>query len=254
MEGVCRLRSPSPRPAPSCAGLPPERQGPNRGIKGEKKRRQGGRESGAKCLSMPAAPPGARTRTTAGRGLPHTHPTPQPDPPSPCDEPRPTRAPQARTSRSPYSLYYLGAPGLEESRRRGCWAETADLVGAKPGGVPMCAVSRHASGEGHREGGENFAVFPLISAASRSGREEPPERRPPVLGDAAMDAGHGLAGRWVRPSLPKGIPHRHMLHAHERQSVGAAALAEDGVDRSIRWSRRRRALSTLPLRHRLQRP
>ena len=74
-----RLRSPSPRPAPSCAGSPPERQGPNGGMKGEKKRRQGGRESGAKCLSMPAAPPGARTRTTAGRGLPHTHPTPQPD-------------------------------------------------------------------------------------------------------------------------------------------------------------------------------
>ena len=131
MEGVCRLRSPSPRPAPSCAGLPPERQGPNKGIKGEKKRRQGGRESGAKCLHMPAAPPGARTRTTAGRGLPLTHPTPQPDPPSPCDEPRPTRAPQARTFRSPY----IGTP----RRVQGAGLVGLAGLGWEPMGFVLCA-------------------------------------------------------------------------------------------------------------------
>ena len=49
----------------------------------------------------PTTTPGAHTRTTAGRGLPHAHPTPQPDPPWPCDEPRPTGAPPARTFRSP---------------------------------------------------------------------------------------------------------------------------------------------------------
>ena len=134
MEGVCRLRSPSPRPAPSCAGLPPERQGPNRGIKGEKKRRQGGRESGAKCLHMPAAPPGARTRTTAGRGLPHTHPTPQPDPPSPCDEPRPTRAPQARTFRSPY----IGTPGRVQEA--GLVGGNGRSGGRQAGGESLCVL------------------------------------------------------------------------------------------------------------------
>ena len=134
MEGVCRLRSPSPRPAPSCAGLPPERQGPNRGMKGEKKRRQGGRESGAKCLYMPAAPPGARTRTTAGRGLPHTHPTPQPDPPSPCDEPRPTRAPQARTFRSPY----IGTPGRVQEA--GLVGGNGRSGGRQAGGESLCPL------------------------------------------------------------------------------------------------------------------
>ena len=134
MEGVCRLRSPSPRPAPSCAGLPPERQGPNGGMEGEKKRRQGGRESGAKCLHMPAAPPGARTRTTAGRGLPHTHPTPQPDPPSPCDEPRPTRAPQARTFRSPY----IGTPGRVQEA--GLVGGNGRSGGRQAGGESLCVL------------------------------------------------------------------------------------------------------------------
>ena len=134
MEGVCRLRSPSPRPAPSCAGSPPERQGPNGGMKGEKKRRQGGRESGAKCLYMPAAPPGARTRTTAGRGLPHTHPTPQPDPPSPCDEPRPTRAPQARTFRSPY----IGTPGRVQEA--GLVGGNGRSGGRQAGGESLCVL------------------------------------------------------------------------------------------------------------------
>ena len=157
MEGVCRLRSPSPRPAPSCAGLPPERQGPNGGMKGEKKRRQGGRESGAKCLHMPAAPPGARTRTTAGRGLPLTHPTPQPDPPSPCDEPRPTRAPEH--PRRELLDRRISAP-LDESRRRGWWAETADLVGAKPGGSPYVYCESTGKQGRSPRGGRKFRYSP----------------------------------------------------------------------------------------------
>ena len=61
----------------------------------------------------------------------------------------------------------ISAP-LEESRRRGWWAETADLVGAKPGGSPyVYCESTGKQGRSPREAGKNTGyplMPPLISS------------------------------------------------------------------------------------------
>ena len=99
---------------------------------------KGGKESApgraGKRRQVPAAPPGAHTRTTAGRGLPHAHPTPQPDPPWPCDEPRPTGAPPAPTFRSPY----IATPGRVQEV--GLVGGNARSGGRQAGGESLCPL------------------------------------------------------------------------------------------------------------------
>ena len=99
---------------------------------------KGGKENApgraGKRRQVPAAPPGAHTRTTAGRGLPHAHPTPQPDPPWPCDEPRPTGAPPARTFRSPY----IATPGRVQEV--GLVGGNARSGGRQAGGESLCPL------------------------------------------------------------------------------------------------------------------
>ena len=60
----------------------------------------------------------------------------------------------------------ISAP-LEESRGRGWWAETADLVGAKPGGSPYVHCELTAtSGEGHHERGAEILSVPYFQSDS----------------------------------------------------------------------------------------
>ena len=60
----------------------------------------------------------------------------------------------------------ISAP-LEESRRRGWWAETADLVGAKPGGSPyVYCESTRKRGRSPREGRKN-PFSPLTASCMR---------------------------------------------------------------------------------------
>ena len=113
-----------PRPPPQTAGA----GGGNKGAKENAPGRAGKRRQ------VPAAPPGAHTRTTAGRGLPHAHPTPQPDPPWPCDEPRPTGAPPARSFRSPY----IATPGRVQEV--GLVGGNARSGGRQAGGESLCPL------------------------------------------------------------------------------------------------------------------
>ena len=107
-----------PRPAPGCPGLPPKRQGPNEAIKGEKKTRQGGRESGARCLPPRLVPTralrqegGFPTRTQRLSPIPHG----------------PAMNPGQREHRRREVLDRRISPPLEESRRWAWWAETPQI-------------------------------------------------------------------------------------------------------------------------------
>ena len=116
-----------PRPAPGCPGLPPRRQGPKEAIKGEKKTRQGGRESGARCLPPRLVP--TRALRQEG-GFPTRTQRPSPTPHGPAMNPG-----QREHRRRELLDRRISAP-LEESRRRAWWAETPVLVGAKRRGGP----------------------------------------------------------------------------------------------------------------------
>ena len=149
-----------PRPAPGCPGLPPRRQGPNEAIKGEKKTRQGGRESGARCLPPRLVPTralrqegGFPTRTQRLSPIPHG----------------PAMNPGQREHRRREVLDRRISAPLEESRRRAWWAETPVLVGAKRRGGPYvhCESTgkRGRSLRAHR----NFPVFPLLGGSGLAG-------------------------------------------------------------------------------------
>ena len=132
-------------------------------------KRQGPKVAG-KRRQVPAAPPGAHTRTTAGRGLPHAHPTPQPDPPWPCDEPRPTGAPPAPTFRSPY----IATPGRVQEV--GLVGGNARSGGRQAGGRSLCPlrVDRQVGGVAPRGaeicGGPARLLGPALFSARLSCR------------------------------------------------------------------------------------
>ena len=64
----------------------------------------------------------------------HAHPAPQPDPPWPCDEPRPTGAPPARSFRSPY----IGTPGRVQEA--GLVGGNARSGGRQAAGRSLCPL------------------------------------------------------------------------------------------------------------------
>ena len=141
-----------PRPAPGCPGLPPRRQGPNEAIKGEKKTRQGGRESGARCLPPRLVPTralrqegGFPTRTQRLSPIPHG----------------PAMNPGQREHRRRELLDRRISPPLEESRRWAWWAETPVLVDAKPGGSPYVHCESTGKSGGSLREGRKFAAAPL---------------------------------------------------------------------------------------------
>ena len=148
-----------PRPAPGCPGLPPKRQGPKEAIKGEKKTRQGGRESGARCLPPRLVPTralrqegGFPTRTQRLSPIPHG----------------PAMNPGQREHRRREVLDRRISAPLEESRRRAWWAETPVLVDAKPGGSPYVhCESTGKRGRSLREGGKNTCT-PLSQQFARA--------------------------------------------------------------------------------------
>ena len=129
--GTPRACVPPPPPRARLPRPPPQKAGAEGGNKGGKENAPG---RAGKRRQVPAAPPGAHTRTTAGRGLPHAHPTPQPDPPWPCDEPRPTGAPPARTFRSPY----IATPGRVQEV--GLVGGNARSGGRQAGGGSLCPL------------------------------------------------------------------------------------------------------------------
>ena len=144
-----------PRPAPGCPGLPPRRQGPKEAIKGEKKTRQGGRESGARCLPPRLVPTralrqegGFPTRTQRLSPIPHG----------------PAMNPGQREHRRRELLDRRISPPLEESRRRAWWAETPVLVDAKPGGSPYVHCESTGKSGGSLREGRKFAAPPLYAA------------------------------------------------------------------------------------------
>ena len=156
-----------PRPAPGCPGLPPRRQGPKEAIKGEKKTRQGGRESGARCLPPRLVP--TRALRQEG-GFPTRTQRPSPIPHGPAMNPG-----QREHRRREVLDRRISAP-LEESRRRAWWAETPVLVDAKRRGGPYvhCESTgkRGRSLRAHR----NFLVSPLVP---RNAVAAPPLRSTP---------------------------------------------------------------------------
>ena len=117
------------------------------GNKRGKKTRQGGRESGARCLPPRLVPTralrqegGFPTRTQRLSPIPHG----------------PAMNPGQREHRRRELLDRRISPPLEESRRRAWWAETPVLVDAKPGGSPYVhCESTGKSGGSLREGGKN---------------------------------------------------------------------------------------------------
>ena len=141
-----------PRPAPGCPGLPPRRQGPNEAIKGEKKARQGGRESGARCLPPRLVP--TRALRQEG-GFPTRTQRPSPIPHGPAMNPG------QREHRRRELLDRRISPPLEESRRWAWWAETPVLVDAKPGGSPYVHCESTGKSGGSLRAHRNFLVFPL---------------------------------------------------------------------------------------------
>ena len=150
-----------PRPAPGCPGLPPRRQGPNEAIKGEKKKRQGGRESGARCLPPRLVP--TRALRQEG-GFPTRTQRPSPIPHGPAMNPG------QREHRRRQLLDRRISPPLEESRRWAWWAETPVLVDAKPGGSPYVHCESTGKSGGSLRAHRNFLVFPL---RDKSRRQEP---------------------------------------------------------------------------------
>ena len=146
-----------PRPAPGCPGLPPRRQGPKEAIKGEKKTRQGGRESGARCLPPRLVP--TRALRQEG-GFPTRTQRPSPIPHGPAMNPG-----QREHRRREVLDRRISAP-LEESRRRAWWAETPVLVDAKPGGSPYVHCESTGKSGGSLRTHRNFPVFPLLSQSS----------------------------------------------------------------------------------------
>ena len=148
-----------PRPAPGCPGLPPKRQGPEEAIKGGKKTRQGGRESGARCLPPRLVPTralrqegGFPTRTQRLSPIPHG----------------PAMNPGQREHRRREVLDRRISPPLEESRRWAWWAETPVLVDAKPGGSPYVHCESTGKSGGSLREGRKFAAAPLFNAVLRS--------------------------------------------------------------------------------------
>ena len=140
------------RPAPGCPGLPPRRQGPNEAIKGEKKKRQGGRESGARCLPPRLVP--TRALRQEG-GFPTRTQRPSPIPHGPAMNPG------QREHRRRELLDRRISPPLEESRRWAWWAETPVLVDAKPGGSPYVHCESTGKSGGSLREGRKFAAAPL---------------------------------------------------------------------------------------------
>ena len=141
-----------PRPAPGCPGLPPKRQGPKEAIKGEKKTRQGGRESGARCLPPRLVP--TRALRQEG-GFPTRTQRPSPIPHGPAMNPG------QREHRRREVLDRRISPPLEESRRWAWWAETPVLVDAKPGGSPYVHCESTGKSGGSLREGRKFAAAPL---------------------------------------------------------------------------------------------
>ena len=173
--GTPRAKSPPPRFSafhPAQMWSHPNRWNRARSPTG---RNKGGKENApgraGKRRQVPAAPPGAHTRTTAGRGLPHAHPTPQPDPPWPCDEPRPTGAPPARIFRSPY----IATPGRVQEV--GLVGGNARSGGRQAGGESLCPLRVDRQVGGVAPSGAEICGGPATtrgnSRALRAGRCPP---------------------------------------------------------------------------------
>ena len=158
MEGVCRLRTASPAPRPAAPASPPRRQGPKEAIKGEKKTRQGGRESGARCLPPRLVP--TRALRQEG-GFPTRTQRPSPTPHGPAMNPG------QREHRRRQLLDRRISPPLEESRRWAWWAETPVLVDAKPGGSPYVHCESTGKSGGSLREGRKFAAPPLGEGPER---------------------------------------------------------------------------------------
>ena len=123
-------------------------------MKGEKKTRQGGRESGARCLPPRLVP--TRALRQEG-GFPTRTQRPSPIPHGPAMNPG------QREHRRREVLDRRISPPLEESRRWAWWAETPVLVDAKPGGSPYVHCESTGKSGGSLRAHRNFLVFPLVA-------------------------------------------------------------------------------------------